>query len=110
MSSRLFWSAIVLVCLSNSAHAGYIEICKESTPFSSLSGLYSFTINVKPGQLFEAPVGACTETLQVLDGLVTVTEVPQPGAGFLSVSTFPQNRLIGFNPVVGSAEVLIWGG
>lgn len=110
MSSRLFWSALVLVCLSSSAHAGYIEICKESTPAGALSGLYSFTVSAQPGTLLETPVGACMDALQLPDGLVTITELPQPGAMFLSVSTFPQNRLIGFDPLTGSATVLIWGG
>jgi len=110
MSSRLFWSAIVLVCLSSSARAGYIEICKESSPGGALSGLYGFTIDSQPGTLFVAPVGACMDIYQLPDGLVIITEVPQAGAAFLSVSTFPQNRLIGFDPIMGSAEVLIWGG
>lgn len=110
MSSRLLWSAIVLVCLSSSAQAGYIEICKESTPVGALSGLYSFTINVQPGTLFEAPVGACVDAFQLPDGIVTITELPQDGAMFFSVSTFPENRLISFDPIVGSARVLIGGG
>ncbi len=110
MSSRLFWSAIVLVCLSSSAQAGYIEICKASTPAGALSGLYSFTIDVKPGTLFEAPVGACMPVYQLADGPVTITELPQAGAMLWSVSTFPENRLISFDPLAGSARVLIWGG
>ena len=110
MRSRLFWSAIVLVCLSGSAQAGYIEICKESTSAGALGGLGSFTINVTPGTLYAVPVGACLEAFQLPDGLVTITEVPQAGEALISVSTFPQNRLISFDPITGSAAVLIWGG
>ena len=110
MSSRLFWSAIVLACLSSSAQAGYIELCKESTPVGALSGLYSFTVDVQPGTSFAAPVGACMDMFQLPDGLVTIAEIPQAGAMFLSVSTFPQNRLVSFDPTTGSAKVLIWGG
>jgi hypothetical protein len=110
MRSRLFWSAIVLVCLSGSAQAGYIEICKESTSAGALGGLSSFTINVTPGTLYAVPVGACLEAFQLPDGLVTITEVPQAGEALISVSTFPQNRLISFDPITGSAAVLIWGG
>jgi len=110
MRSRLFWSAIVLVCLSGSAQAGYIEICKESTPAGAISGLSSFTIDVTPGTTYAVPVGACLEAFQLPDGQVTITEVPQADEALFSVSTFPQNRLISFDPITGSAAVLIWGG
>jgi len=110
MRSRLFWSAIVLVCLSGSAQAGYIEICKETTSAGATGGFSSFTIDVTPGTLYAVPVGACLEAFQLPDGLVTITEVPQAGEALFSVSTFPQNRLISFDPIAGSAAVLIWGG
>ena len=110
MRSRLFWSAIVLVCLSGSAQAGYIEICKESTSAGAIGGLSSFTIDVTPGTLYAVPVGACLDAFQLPDGLVTITEAPQAGQSLLSVSTFPQDRLITFDLITGSAEVLLGGG
>jgi len=110
MRSRLFWSAIVLVCLSGSAQAGYIEICKETTSAGATGGHSSFTIDVTPGTLYAVPVGACLEAFQLPDGLVTITEVPQAGEALFSVSTFPQDRLISFDAKTGSAAVLIWGG
>jgi hypothetical protein len=110
MRSRLFWSAIVLVCLSGSAQAGYIEICKESTSAGAIGGLSSFTIDVTPGTLYAVPVGACLDAFQLPDGLVTITEAPQAGQSLLSVSTFPQDRLITFDLITGSAAALLWGG
>jgi hypothetical protein len=109
MCSRLFWSAIVLVCLSSSAQAGYIEICKAATPAGALSGVYSFTIDVNPGTVYEAPVGACMAVYQLADGPVTITEIPQAGTMLWSVSTYPENRLISFDPIAGTATVLIYG-
>jgi hypothetical protein len=106
MSSRLFWNAIVLICLSSSAQAGVIEICKDSDPVGSLSGLYSFTIGGQTGTVL-VPVGACTDAFLLPDGFAVITEVPVPGSIFESVSTFPDDRLISFDPQLGSATVLI---
>ena len=106
MRSRLFWSAIGFVCLSSAAHAGYIEICKDAIPIGSLSGLFSFTIAGQSGT-FTTPVGACTSDFQLPDGLATITEVPQPGTMFYSVSTFPDDRLISFDPITESVVVEI---
>jgi hypothetical protein len=106
MSSRLFWNAIVLVCLSSSAQAGVIEICKDSDPAGSLSGLYSFIIAGQIGTVL-VPVGACTDAFLLPDGLAVITEVPVPGSMFESVFTFPDDRLVSFDPQTGSATVLI---
>ena len=115
MSSRLFWAVIVFVCLSSSARAGYVEICKDSIPADSLSGVYfNFTV---AGQTFDAPVGACTQAFEVPDGTAVITEVPQDGAAFYSVSAIGVDafgewvdRLISFDPATASATVEIVAG
>lgn len=103
MSPRLLWSAILL---SSSAHAGFIEICKDSIPIGAVSGLYSFNIAGQGGTV-TAPVGACSSAFQLPDGLAMITEVPQIGAVLFSVSTFPTSRLISFDLTARSAVVQI---
>ena len=110
MSYRLFWSAIpsavVLVCLSSYAQAGLIEICKDDSPAGSLSGLSTFTIAGQAGTV-AVLVGACSPALQLPDGFATITELPQPGATLISVSAFPNDRLISFDATTESAVVII---
>ena len=107
MSYRLFSSAVVLVCLSNCAQAGFIEICKDNSPAAgSLSGLATFAIAGQTGTV-AVLVGACSPALQLPDGFATVTELLQPGTTLLGVFTFPNDRLISFDPVTRSAVVLI---
>ena len=109
MSYRLFWRAMACAWLSSSAHAGYIEICKDDTPVGSLSGLFSFTIAGQSGT-FSTPVGACTPDFELPDGLATITELPAADATFVSVSTFPDDRLISFDAETETAVVLIADG
>jgi len=106
MSLRLFLSAIVFAGLSGSAHGGFLEICKDSVPADALDGLYSFTIAGQNGT-FEAPVGACTSAIELPDGEALITEVPQADVMFFNVVTFPDERLISFDPILGSAIVQI---
>src|SRR5450631_3344742 len=110
MSYRLFCnaiqSAVVLVCLYGSARAGTIEICKDASPVGSLSGLSTFTIAGQAGTV-GVLVGACSPAIQLPDGFATITELAQPGASLLGVSTFPGDRLISFDAATESAVVLI---
>ncbi len=106
MSNRLFWSAMALVWLSSSAHAGFIEICKDAVPPGSLSGAFTFTIAGQSGT-FETPAGACTADFQLPDGLATITELSSDDATFVGVSSFPDDRLISFDATTDSAVVLI---
>ena len=122
MSSRLFWSATVLVCLSAPAHAGFIEICKNSDPFGSLSGdpFFFFTIATVAGQPelgpTLVPVDSCTPSppdptaILLPDGDYVISEVPDPTSVLESVSTFPDYALISFDLQAGSATVLSTGG
>jgi len=114
MSSRVFWCAIVFVCLCGSAHAGLVEICKVSDPPGSLSNpFYFFTIAGQPG-LGEilVPVDSCTppDVISLPDGYYTITEVPDPTSVLESVSTFPDNALISVDLQTYSAIVLSSGG
>ncbi len=106
MSYRLFWSAMTLVWLSTSAHAGYIEICKDAVPDGSLSGLFNFAIAGQSGT-FSTPVGACTQDFQLPDGPATIMELPPSDTTFVGVSTFPDDRLISFDAATETAVVLI---
>jgi hypothetical protein len=103
---RFVWMAIVVVCLSNSARAGFIEICKDSLPFGGLSGSSSFTVGGLSGTLV-VPVGACTLPFELTDGLADITELPQLHAKLVGVSTFPDDRLLTFDLLAGTASVLI---
>jgi hypothetical protein len=48
--------------------------------------------------------------MQLPDGFATITELPQPGTTLLGVFTFPNDRLISFDPTTKSAIVLITPG
>jgi hypothetical protein len=106
MSYRLLWTAVVLVCLGGRAQAGMIEICKDDSPAGSLSGVATFTIAGQAGTV-AVPVGACSPAMQLPDGFATITELSQPGSILLSVSAFPNDRLISFDAATDSAVVLI---
>ena len=111
MSSRVFWCAIVFVCLCGSAHAGLVEICKVSDPSGSLSDpFYFFTIAGQPG-LGEilVPVDACSDTISLPDGDYTIAEVPSLTSVLESVSTFPDYALISVDLQNHSATVLSAG-
>ena len=106
MSYRLLWGAVALVCLAGCTQAGIIEICKDDSPAGSLGGLATFTVAGQAGTV-AVPVGACSPAIELPNGLATITELAQPGAILLSVSTFPNDRLISFDPATASAVVLI---
>ena len=110
MSYRLFWTAIrsatVLVCLSGSAKAGLIEICKDANPVGSLSGVSTFTIAGQSGTV-AVLVGACSPGITLPDGFATITELPQQGAALLNVSVFPSDRLVSFDTATDTAVVII---
>ena len=106
MNSRLFWIAIVFVCLCGSAHAGVIEICKLSDPSDSLSGFYSFTIAGQPGTV-GVPAGSCTEPFLLPDGDAVITELVNLDSVFEKVEVFPGDQLISVDPRTASATVLI---
>ena len=109
MSYRLLWSGVLLVGLAGHAQAGMIEICKDAGPAGSLSGVAAFAIAGQAGTVV-VPVGACSPALQLPDGFATITELPQPGSILLSVSVFPNDRLISFDPITETAVVLITPG
>jgi hypothetical protein len=106
MNSRLFWIAIVFVCLCGSAHAGVIEICKLSDPPDSLSGFYNFTIAGQTGTV-GVPAGYCTDPFLLPDGNAVITELPSPDSVFEKVDGFPEDQLISVDPLTASATVLI---
>ena len=100
---------VVLVCLAGFAQAGMIEICKDDSPDGSLSGLSTFAIAGQAGTV-AVLVGACSPAIQLPDGFASITELAQPGTTLLSVVTFPNDRLISFDPTTRTAVVLITPG
>jgi hypothetical protein len=109
MSYRFVCAAVVLLGLADRAQAGMIEICKDASPAASLNGLATFTITGQTAMVI-VPVGACSPALEVPNGFVSITELPQPGASLLGVSTFSNDRLISFDPATATAVVLIVAG
>ena len=103
MMLRLFLSAI---CLTISAQAGFIEICKDSFPIGSVAGLYSFTV-AGSATVYTTPAGACTPAFTLPDGVATIVEIRLPASLFFSAATFPANRLISFNAATATAVVQI---
>ena len=103
MSYRLL---VVLICVSGYARAGTIEICKGDSPLGSLSGVSTFAIAGQAGTV-AVLVGACSPAIQLPDGFATITELPQPGTTLLTVLTFPNDRLISFDPTTRSAVVFL---
>jgi hypothetical protein len=121
MSSRFFWSTVVLVCLCGSAHGGLLEICKVSDPPGSLiDPYYFFNIEGQPTlQGILVPVDACTDTIILpVNGDYTIDEVPDPSSTLESVSTFPGlfpswgvgGALLSFDLQAGTATVQLSGG
>jgi PEP-CTERM motif len=110
MGCRLIWTGlrnvVMLGCLSGYAQAGLLEICKDARPVGALSGVSTFAIAGQPGTV-PVPVGACSPAIQLPDGFATITELPQPGASLLDVSTFPSDRLVSFDATTASAVVLL---
>ena len=100
---KLFLSAI---CLAISAQAGFIEICKDSLPIGSLSGLSSFTVAGQAG-IVTVPLGACSPAITLPDGSASITEILLPGSVLLSAATFPTERLLSFDLATATAVVQI---
>ena len=109
MITRFLLSAIVAVGVSRSAHAGFIEICKDSVPPGALTGLFNFTVAGQAGTI-GVPVGACSPAFLLHDGPAFITEVAKAGTVISGVSTFPTSRLDSFDPITGTAKVEIVAG
>jgi len=64
---------------------GFVEICKRG----HATGNFSFTIN--PGNLgpFVVPAGACSPSIPVAAGTVTIHELPSSGFAMTGGSTIP---------------------
>jgi len=112
MGSRLFRTALVFVCLSVSAHAGFIEICKVSDPSGSLvDPFYFFTIAGEPqlGSIL-VPADACTNPILLPNGEYSISEVLDSTSVLESVLTFPEDALISVDLQTDTAVVLTDGG
>jgi len=69
-------STTTTVNFTNKEVTGYIEVCKKAALDSGLTGSFQFTINGPMGftQNVTVPVGACSDSIQVPAGQITVTE------------------------------------
>jgi hypothetical protein len=73
---------------------GFLEVCKSrdlSGPH--FSGTFTFTISGHPGTV-TAPVGACTGTVRLPAGQVSVSEVAQQGFDLTGIAAGPAGRLV----------------
>jgi hypothetical protein len=94
---------------TNSLVTGYIEVCKNATPGSGLSGTYSFGIagptvtNLNFATTTSAPVGGCSPAIQVPAGLNTITE---SGTNLYVTGISAQINNVGPTAISGSANLI----
>jgi hypothetical protein len=69
-------STTTTVNYTNKEVTGYIEVCKQAAAGTGLTGSFQFTITGAMGftDTVSVPVGACSDSIQVPAGPVTVTE------------------------------------
>ena len=103
-------TATVAVFTNFKVPSGFLEVCKDAGPGTAISGSFTFTVSGAPNALYTVPAGACTGSIPVQAGSVTVTEVPRGGFQLLDVSTIPFDRLVSKNIPGGSAIVTVVGG
>jgi len=94
-------SGVTEVTYTDYKTTGYLEICKTGAAGGS------FMIN--PGNLgpFAVPVGACSPSIQVAAGQVTITETPPPGTAISGCTTIPSGRLVSCPPGGQTATVTV---
>jgi hypothetical protein len=83
---------------------GYIEICKQAQGTGLDHDVFTFSVQ---GKTVRVPVGACSPSLKVTSGNVTVTEVSRAGSTLVAVATIPVNRLISDNLPARTAVVKV---
>lgn len=95
------------VTFTNVRKTGYLEICKEG---KYLTGAFSFTISpAGPGGSgpFVVPAGACTPAIEVMAGVVTITEAPRAGTVMTNCRTLPQSRQGQCNATARTSKVTV---
>src|SRR4030095_5293595 len=97
----------VVTFTNQSTRTGTIEICKRALDLD-VTGMFLFTVQGAPGQVFAVPVGFCS-------GPITVVILQEPGTPFTAnvtelakanfrleqVTTLPASRFISFTPNLG---------
>jgi hypothetical protein len=97
---------------TNKAVTGFIEICKNAAPGSGLTGSFTFTITGPMGftATTTVPVGACSNSVLVPAGQVTVTESGDARTFVTSISAQPSSALLSSNLATATATVAITAG
>ncbi len=96
-------SQTVVTFTNTFAVIGFIEICKQAAANLTVTGFFSFTVDVVPNQTFVTPVGACTGPIRVnvptspgpggpQAADVRVTEIARAGFSLQSADTNPSTR------------------
>jgi hypothetical protein len=97
----------------------FIEVCKESSTKSPVTGNFTFTATTIPtptdGTVFTSdplvvPVGFCTGPIPVPVGTVMVTETPKPGTRVSAITAetgSSQNLLTSTDPPNGTATLKV---
>lgn len=93
------------------AHAaeGYIEVGTESSPDTTIAGLFKFNI-VGTDKTFEAPLRHCTPAIPLEAGVVTVRLIAKPGVKLVRVSTLPEDRLVESDLQEAKATIVVPAG
>lgn len=98
----------VVTFTNQTTRTGTIEICKNALD-SDVRGIFQFTVQGVPGQIFAVPTGFCSGpiTTTILQPAGTtpftanVTELARANFRLENVTTFPANRLVSFTPNQG---------
>ena len=100
-------TATVVTFTNSTVPMGFVEVCKDADPGTSVTVSFPFNIPGAPDNPYVIPVGACSGPIPVQSGSVTVTELAQDGYQLVGVSTIPPDRLVSMNIPGGSAIVTV---
>ena len=83
---------------------GFLEICKQQAGTGLRGDVFTFHA---AGHTVMVPVGACSPSIKVRAGHVTVTEVSRAGSRLVAVSAIPASRLVSENLAARTAVVRV---
>jgi hypothetical protein len=105
-------STTTTAMFTNKEVTGYIEVCKQAAPGSGLTGSFQFTINGAMGfqDVVSVPVGACSDSIQVPAGSVTVIETGDAATYVVSITSVPAGSLLSSDLGSATATVAVAAG
>jgi hypothetical protein len=98
----------VAVFTNSKVPIGFVEVCKDALPGTTVTGSFSYSISGVPN--VDVAVGACSPPIPVFVSPVTVAEVPKVGFQLVDVLTIPLANLVSKNLPGGSAVVTVGAG